>query len=115
MTRQFQWSLYEQGHKVITRNGKEVTQLTRFDTVEKYIYFGIVDSQVCSWTESGHFHRNLDESGWDLQIVVEDTMRYMPLYENLGWCSESDARENANSGYSGILEINLTTKEVRII
>jgi hypothetical protein len=49
------------GEPVITRNGKEVTQLVKFDTFgTTYVVGGVVDGDVKSWTIDGkHYDKQL--------------------------------------------------------
>jgi len=54
------------GAKVVTRNGKEVTQLTKFNADEDETLFGVVNKEIASWADDGKF--GVDEHILDLFI-----------------------------------------------
>jgi hypothetical protein len=41
------------GHPVVTRDGRPVTQMVKFDCKYEYRVFGVVDGAPASWMESG--------------------------------------------------------------
>jgi hypothetical protein len=43
------------GAKVVTRDGREVTQLTCFDTSDNYEYslYGVIGKDICCWARTG--------------------------------------------------------------
>jgi len=48
------------GEPVITRDGREVTQLIQFDTTERNIIFGVVNGVVRSWCSNGEYITTLN-------------------------------------------------------
>ena len=49
-----------------TRDGREVTQLTRFDVKGSYPVVGVNDGTVRTWTVNGQYRRADDDSRYDL-------------------------------------------------
>ncbi len=43
------------GAKVVTRDGREVTQLTKFNADEDETLFGVVGKEIVSWKDDGRF------------------------------------------------------------
>jgi hypothetical protein len=43
------------GTKVVTRDGREVTQLSKFNTYRKLCLYGVVDDEVECWTIDGQY------------------------------------------------------------
>jgi hypothetical protein len=43
------------GAKVVTRDGREVTQLTKFNADEDETLFGVVNKEIASWKDDGRF------------------------------------------------------------
>jgi hypothetical protein len=56
------------GARVITRDGREVTQLTKFETYDKFCLYGLVDEQVYCWSIKGEYSDN-SSCSMDLYIV----------------------------------------------
>jgi hypothetical protein len=56
------------GAKVVTRDGREVTQLTKFETYDKFCLYGLVDEQVYCWSIKGEYSDN-SSCSMDLYIV----------------------------------------------
>lgn len=49
------------GKPVITRDGREVTQLVKFDAnYEKYTLYGVVNNIILRWTNDGIFYNKAD-------------------------------------------------------
>jgi hypothetical protein len=64
------------GHPVCTRDGREVTQLVKFDCESDYCVFGVVkDSHVVCWFESGRY----------LESVESKTDLFMAPVKKTGW------------------------------
>jgi hypothetical protein len=60
------------GAKVVTRDGHEVTQLTKFESVnDDYSVLGVLDNNLQAWTRQGKFNTNHGECDADLFIAVE--------------------------------------------
>lgn len=50
------------GEKVVTRDGREVGQIFRFDCVSKRCIRGVVDRTILSWYECGsHFNETVND------------------------------------------------------
>jgi hypothetical protein len=56
------------GAKVVTRDGREVSQLTKFETYDKFCLYGLVDEQVYCWSIKGEYSDN-SSCSMDLYIV----------------------------------------------
>jgi hypothetical protein len=56
------------GARVITRDGREVTQLTKFETYDKFCLYGLVDEQVYCWSIKGEYSDN-SSCSMDLYLV----------------------------------------------
>ena len=62
------------GAKVVTRDGREVRQLTKFEgvTTESYSLVGVLGRYMCSWADDGRFNDVFAEQhGKDLFLAVE--------------------------------------------
>ena len=73
----FDWEEYNSNrdkYKVVTREGDEVTQLTKFERLPLLPVLMGVEGGVTliRWTESGHFRLNKSYSGFDLQLQYEE-------------------------------------------
>ncbi len=73
----FDWEKYNNNrdkYKVVTRDGDEVTQLTKFERLPLLPVLMGVEGGVTliRWTESGHFRLNKSYSNLDLQIQYEE-------------------------------------------
>jgi hypothetical protein len=68
------------GAKVVTRDGREVTQLTKFEGLKDYPLVGIVDSQLHTWTTQGPLSLHLGECGADLFLAVEPQRIWVNVY-----------------------------------
>jgi hypothetical protein len=69
------------GAKVVTRDGREVTQLTRFDVYGNYPLIGIINKQRESFQLNGQFGDN-KESNWDLFMAPEKKSIWINVYED---------------------------------
>lgn len=59
------------GAKVITCDGREVTQLTMFNVNKNgYVLYGVLDDTVYSWLISGKYYYAIDESKFDLFMAT---------------------------------------------
>ena len=59
------------GAKVVTRDGREVKELIKFESLQDYTLGGVLDNQLKTWTEQGKFHTEHVESDEDLCLAVE--------------------------------------------
>ncbi len=62
--------------KVLTKEGKEVSELTYFKSARKAIFslFGTLENDVYSWAIDGTYSINKRHSEYDLMLEVEDTI-----------------------------------------
>lgn len=87
----FDWEKYNNNrdkYKVVTRDGDEVTQLTKFERLPLLPVLMGVEGGVTliRWTESGHFRLNKSYSDLDLQLQYEEDVKesWVNLYRNGG-------------------------------
>ena len=62
------------GAKVVTRDGREVRQLTKFKgvTTESHSLVGVLGGYMCSWADDGRFNDVFaEQQGKDLFLAVE--------------------------------------------
>jgi hypothetical protein len=72
------------GSKVVTRDGKEVKELTKFESLNNgYPLIGVVDGSIRTWTRQGIFNDlHEGESDADLFIAVEPKSIWVNVYHN---------------------------------
>jgi hypothetical protein len=71
------------GAKVVTRDGHEVTQLTKFESVnDDYPVIGVLDNNLQAWTTQGKFNTNHGESDADLFLAVEPQRVWVNVYHD---------------------------------
>jgi hypothetical protein len=102
------------GAKVITRDGREVSQLTKFETYDKFCLYGLVDEQVYCWSIKGEYSDN-SSCSMDLFIQGEVQSIWVNLYTTrdggiqLGHCykikEEAEYDGKGSSGYIKTIEI----------
>ena len=68
------------GADVITRDGREVYQLTWFDCANKHCVHGVIDNWIFTWTIEGKFMGNGDEHDKDLFMSPAVHHRWVPQY-----------------------------------
>jgi hypothetical protein len=70
------------GAKVVTRDGREVSQLTNFENLnDDYPLIGVVDRSIRTWTTQGLFvGAPLGESDEDLFLAVEPQRVWVNVY-----------------------------------
>lgn len=70
------------GKPVITRDGREVTQLTKFDTnYEKYTLYGVVNNIILRWANDGIFCLN-EINKADLFMKSQKRSIWVNVYDN---------------------------------
>ena len=84
------------GEKVITREGNEVTQLTKFENVRQDVepLRGVVESIVCTWSIDGRFYKDGEDHRRDLFMgpqTREGWINIYPTEDNTYTASISDA------------------------
>ena len=76
------------GAPVVTRSGKPVTQLVKFDAIRSpFNLFGVVDGEVYSWGESG---------GYDLFMATVKREGWINIYKDLSMCCIHPTKEKAD-------------------
>jgi hypothetical protein len=72
------------GEPVITRNGKEVTQLVYFkDVIQKDCVYGVIGNQIKCWCIDGKFfHDDPNEFGGDLFMKPKENAIWVNLYKS---------------------------------
>jgi hypothetical protein len=69
------------GARVITRDGREVTQLTKFETYDKFCLYGLVDEQVYCWSIKGEYSDN-SSCSMDLYLVGKVQSVWVNVYKD---------------------------------
>jgi hypothetical protein len=69
------------GAKVVTRDGREVTQLSKFDTYDKFCLYGVVDDEVEFWSIEGRYSE-YSTSNMDLYIMAEVARGWLNIFKN---------------------------------
>jgi hypothetical protein len=70
------------GAKVVTRDGREVTQLTKFEDVGKYPLVGVLEGDVKTWTIKGYYLDGWKELNADLFIEGKVQSVWVNIYKN---------------------------------
>jgi hypothetical protein len=68
------------GAKVVTRDGRKVTQLTKFECLSLDSLGGVLDNQLRTWTTQGLFIPNYGESDADLFLAVKPKRIWVNVY-----------------------------------
>lgn len=86
------------GDKVVTRDGREVTQLHFFDLPNAdYPVFGVMNNEIHSWPKNGQIRRDGIQSNGDLFMAPKTVKRWVNFYPTdcFGYLSEEDAKTYA--------------------
>jgi hypothetical protein len=92
------------GEPVITRDGKEVTQLVYFhDVIHKYCVYGVVGDQVKTWCIDGKFfYDDPSERNADLFMKPKENAIWINVYKRSDggliidyYDSEAETKEDA--------------------
>jgi hypothetical protein len=67
------------GAKVVTRDGREVQQLTKFEGSTDYQLAGVMDGNLQTWTEQGGYYTDR-ESDLDLFLTVKPKRIWVNVY-----------------------------------
>jgi len=71
------------GAKVITRDGREASQVTLFDTSnEEWALFAVVDGEVLSYLKNGNFKHSDDPHELDLFIAPEMLSGFVNVFND---------------------------------
>jgi hypothetical protein len=73
---------FRAGAKVITRDGREVKQLTEFDCDERYPLSGVVKRELVSWTIEGLEWGKLSEDVSDNDLFHPEPEMWVNVYDN---------------------------------
>ena len=102
------------GAKVVTRDGQEVTQLTKFDTYEKFCFYGVVNDEIQCWDIKGRYCEGATPN-MDLFLLGEVQSIWVNLYTTrdggiqLGHCykikEEAEYDGKGSSSYIKTIEI----------
>ena len=91
--------------KVLTKEGKEVSDLAYFESARKAIFslFGTLENDVFSWAIDGTFSINKRHSEYDLMLEVEDkTLEgWVNVFDGALGSSVYPSKELAMKHYSG--------------
>ena len=68
------------GDPVQTKNRKPVSQLTVFESIDKYSVIGVVDGEICYWDEWGNSSRTFVPE-YQLVMTPEKKTGWLNLYE----------------------------------
>jgi hypothetical protein len=69
------------GEPVCTRDGRDVTQLTKFDVKDKRCLVGVVSGMLLSWTYKGDCFGNGKESKHDLVMKPKENAIWINLFK----------------------------------
>jgi hypothetical protein len=72
------------GAKVVTRDGKEVKELTKFEGLKDYPLVGVLDNNLATWTTQGTLSLHLGECRADLFLAVEPQRIWVNAYHHNG-------------------------------
>ena len=85
------------GDKVVTRGGREVTQLTRFDCKTSFTVVGVMDGAVHTWKEDGRYVEQ--SSRYDLFMAPKTIKRWVNIHPSgdaKAFCDKQAALQHAN-------------------
>lgn len=106
------------GEPVVTRDGREVTELHLFKTSTNDCQKvgALVDGMIVGYTESGNYYRDI-EDGRDLFMKPKPVETYWRIYDdNTVGCfiykSLEDAQKKAPSGAASICKLSILNGEV---
>lgn len=82
-TKQFNLEEALNGAKVVTRDGREVTQLTKFETDEINCIYAVIDKSVKKFDIDGFEHYITKRGEPTLLIEVEPQRKWVNLYKDV--------------------------------
>lgn len=92
------------GDKVVTRDGREVRQLHKFDC-EGECLAGVLDLSLSTWNKNGQFWGTSEESDDDLFMAPKTVKRWVNFYSEgdaFYYYSELDAIKNVGANATAI-------------
>ena len=106
------------GAKVVTSEGKEITQLHFFTNVENpYIVYGCLENRIAKWTKDGCFLDWNSKHYNDLFLSVEVKSAWVNIYRHYNrkdlltsgvWPTEEKAINNISKDFEYIKTIEIT-------
>jgi hypothetical protein len=69
------------GAKVVTRDGREVKELSKFESFEDYPLVGVLGGKLTTWTKQGGYYKSKEESHADLFLAVEPQSIWVNVYK----------------------------------
>jgi hypothetical protein len=69
------------GAKVVTRDDREVSQLTKFDTYEKFCLYGVVNDEIQCWDIKGRCYEGANPN-IDLFLVEKVQSIWVNVYKD---------------------------------
>ena len=106
------------GEPVITRDGREVTQLVKFDAPgANYALRGVSDGEIRSWTTDGRFSTFSENSPKDLFMKPKENAIWVNVYKEIdgslyvgrdSFYSEVDAKSEGGALYNYVKTIKIT-------
>lgn len=69
------------GDPVQTQNGKPVSQLTVFKSIDKYNVIGVVDGEIDSWDELGNSSLIIEPENYQLVMAPVKKTGWLNLYQ----------------------------------
>jgi len=70
------------GEPVITRNGKEVTQLVRFECDRPQKIWGVVEGELHSWYNDGTWYNHTEGSIHDIFMKPKENAIWLNVYKD---------------------------------
>lgn len=94
------------GEKVVTRDGREVTQLVKFDGEYDHPLAAMVEGSIESYTLGGKYFSDGGEANFDLFMYEEPAIWKPSACCSLRWVERKKQKPSgdANGGYYGYIE-----------
>jgi hypothetical protein len=70
------------GAKVVTRDGREVLELSKFENIKDYPLVGVLDDGINSWTIDGYYQDQNEENDKDLFLVGKVQSIWVNVFKN---------------------------------
>lgn len=95
------------GDPVQTKNGKPVSQLTVFKSIDKYNVIGVVAGEICYWDEWGNSSLMIEPGNYQLVMSPVKKTGWLNLYQwndgqtaGIVYTSEEEAIEETKIFYT---------------
>lgn len=87
------------GEKVITRDGREVTQLTHFDVMTDRSLCGVINKELCTWLIDGlRYVAGVDTPNYQLFMAPKKLSGFVNIYSNEDECNIYPTKSGADAG-----------------